>query len=90
MRAVTRELAFMVGVGAAQRTRFREYYDDVSIGDPITPNRAYYVDDTRFDGWVANVALGAIFRVHRHAALRLGYETAPGGLSLGGYLMVSH
>ena len=90
IQAVTRELALMAGAGAARRTRFREYYDDVSIGDPITPNRGYFVDDPRFDGWIANFAVGAMFRVHRHAALRLGYETAPGGLSLGGYLLMSH
>jgi hypothetical protein len=90
IRAVTPELALMAGGGAARRMRFREYYDDVAIGDPITPNRGYFVDDPRFDGWVTNFAVGAMFRVHRHAALRFGYETAPGGLSLGGYLLLSH
>jgi hypothetical protein len=89
IRAVTRELAVMGGAGMAKRARFREYYDDVSVGDPITPNRGYYVDYSQFDGWVANFVVGALFRVHRHAAIRIGYETAPGGLSLGGYLVVS-
>lgn len=88
MFALSRELAVMIGGGAARATRYVEFLDDES--DPelrITPTGSYYVDDELNSKWKPQVVAGALFRAGRSLAFSGGYETALNSVSVGVYLM---
>ncbi len=80
------ELAIMLGGGVARRTHVREYFDEAI--DPITDTGSYYVRNDPFTDWAPNVVVGALFRAGHRLVFRIGYESAPGGASLGAYLVL--
>lgn len=87
--AVTRELALMAGAGLARHETFAEYFHDED--DPelrITSSGAYFVDVEPQPGWGAQFVAGAMIRAGRRIAFRFGYETAPGGMSFGAYIVL--
>ncbi|TVP74660.1 MAG: hypothetical protein EA352_10290 [Gemmatimonadales bacterium] len=88
IRSLTPELALLLGAGAANRNRISEYFD-------LSPERersdvgSYFVEVPDESGWEASAVVGALVRLGPGVVIRLGYETAPGGLSFGGYWMLS-
>lgn len=88
MYAVTPELAFMAGGGIVRQSRYREFFHDEDEGEErITLTGGYYVDDDGGSGWVPQFVGGVLFRAGPRLAFRFGYETAPGGMSIGGYFV---
>lgn len=88
VRALTPELALLAGVGAANRNRIREYFD-------LSPDRersdvgSYFVEVPDQSGWEPSAVVGALLRLGPGVVVRFGYESAPGGFSVGGYWMMS-
>ena len=88
MVAITPELVVMGGAGIARRTRFREFFhDEQDPSERITPTGGYYVDDDDGSGWEPQFVGGVMFRAGPRLAFRFGYETAPGGMSIGAYIV---
>lgn len=88
MYAVTPELAFLGGVGIVRKTQFREFFhDEIDPAERVTPTGGYYVDDDAGSGWEPQAVFGALFRAGARLAFRVGYETAPGGMSVGAYIV---
>jgi hypothetical protein len=88
MYAVTPELAFLAGAGIVRKTVFREFFhDEQDPAERITPTGGYYVDDDEGSGWEPQFVGGVLFRAGPRLAFRIGYETAPGGMSVGAYIV---
>lgn len=88
MYAITPELAVLLGAGIVEKTRFREFFhDEQDPAERITPTGGYYVDDEEGSGWEPQFVGGVLFRAGRRLAFRIGYETAPGGMSVGAYIV---
>jgi hypothetical protein len=88
MYAITPEFAFMGGGGIVRQSTYREFFH--SEADPaqrITETGGYYVDDEDEGGWVPQAVVGLLLRAGNRLAFRFGYETAPGGMSLGAYII---
>jgi hypothetical protein len=86
--ALTRELALLIGGGMARHSSYAEYFDNEN--DPelrITESGSYYVDFDPQPGWGVQFVAGAMLRAGNRLAFRFGYETAPGGMSVGGYIV---
>jgi hypothetical protein len=86
MYAITPEFALMLGAGMARTTRLREYFHDTDdeigrIGD----SGAYFVLHETEPTWGVQGVAGLLFRAGRNLVFRFGYETAPGGMSVGIY-----
>jgi len=85
------EVAFLLGVGAARHARFGEYSDGTN--DPelrITDDGSYWAPHVPASEWRAQAVLGVLMRLGSRIVVRFGYETAPGGISAGGYWVFSH
>jgi hypothetical protein len=88
MYAVTPELVVMAGAGIARRSTYREFFhDEQDAAERITPTGGYYVDDDDGSGWEPQFVGGVMFRAGPRLAFRFGYETAPGGMSIGAYIV---
>jgi hypothetical protein len=87
--AFSGEFALMVGGGAARLQQFREYIDDTDDADQrITWEGNYLVPHNPQGGWRPQAVIHGMFRVGNRVAFSFGYETAPGSMSIGAYLMV--
>lgn len=86
MYAITREFMFMLGGGLARTRSVREYFDESE--DPITETGQYFVDHQPDPETTLQLVAGMMIRAGDRLAFRFGYETAPGGMSLGGYFVV--
>jgi hypothetical protein len=89
MYALTRELAVMIGGGLARRDQIAEFFHDTNDDDTrITPNGTYFVDNPPGSGWIGQFVVGGLLRAGNNLAFRFGYETAPGGMSIGVYMVL--
>lgn len=90
--AVSPELALMVGGGLVRSHLIREFSENIdreSGEDPrVSEYGRYYVPLEEDPTWTTQVVVGGLFRAGPRLLLRVGYETAPGGISVGGYLVV--
>lgn len=86
MYAVTPEFVFMLGAGAAQKRTIREYFDEEE--EPITETGQFFVDHSTDPSTEIQAVAGMLIRAGNNLAFRFGYETAPGGMSLGGYFIL--
>ena len=79
----------LVGGGIVRRTRIAEYFHEtLDDNERITPNGNYFVDDPETSGWMPQAVAGVLLRAGRSLAFRAGYETGPGGMSLGIYFVL--
>jgi hypothetical protein len=85
MYAITPEFVLMLGAGAVQKRSIREYFDEEE--EPITETGQYFVDHTADPTTEIQGVAGMLIRAGNRLAFRFGYETAPGGMSLGAYFM---
>jgi hypothetical protein len=84
--AFTPEFALMLGGGPARKTRITEFFHDEPDDNlRITETGGYFVNDDPSSGWTGQVAVGGMLRAGNGLAFRIGYETAPGGMSVGAY-----
>jgi hypothetical protein len=86
MYAITPEFMFMLGGGAARKRTVREYFDESE--EPITETGQYFVDHQTDAETELQLVAGMMIRAGDRLAFRFGYETAPGGMSLGAYFVV--
>jgi hypothetical protein len=86
MYAITREFMFMLGGGVARTRSVREYFDESE--EPITDTGQYFVDHDPDPDTSLQLVAGMMIRAGQRLAFRFGYETVPGGMSLGGYFVV--
>jgi hypothetical protein len=84
--AITGEFMLLLGAGAVQSRTVREYFDDSE--DPITETGTYFVDHETDPDLSMQIVGSMIMRAGNRLAFRFGYETAPGGMSLGAYLIL--
>lgn len=80
------EIAFLLGGGVARRSRYREYaevVDDIELVS--TDDGTYWVPFDPASEWGAQAVVGVLMRLSGRVVVRFGYETAPGGMSVGGY-----
>jgi len=83
------EVSFLIGAGRARHSRLVEFADIVN--DPeflVTEDGTYWAPGTPMEEWSVQAVVGALMRLGNHVVVRFGYETKPGGLSLGGYLVL--
>lgn len=92
MYALTPEFAVMLGAGAARLHRIWEFVDDAAFPDdprdPITERGNYFVDHAAGPEWKLQGVIGLLLRAGPRLAFRFGYESGPGGLSVGAYLVL--
>lgn len=92
LRVLTEELALLVGGGLARPRRIREYAENINreLGEEprVSEFGVYFAPEDENPGWTPQLVVGALFRAGPRFLLRVGYETAPGGMSLGAYLVV--
>lgn len=86
MYAITPEFAFMLGAGAAQKRSIREYFDEEE--QPITETGQFFVNHDPDLSTEIQAVVGMLIRAGNRLAFRFGYETAPGGMSLGAYFIL--
>lgn len=87
--AITSEFAFLLGAGVSRWRGVREYIDEEQDPDlRINDTGSYYVDHQLEPDWSAQVVAGMLLRAGRNVAFRFGYESAPGGLSVGAYFVL--
>jgi hypothetical protein len=86
MYAITREFMFMLGGGVARTRTVREYYDESE--EPIVEFGSYYVDHEPDPELEPQAVIGMLMRAGNRLAFRFGYETAPGGMSIGAYFVL--
>lgn len=90
--AVSPELALMVGGGFVRPWLIREFSENIdrTTGEEprVSEFGAYFVPLDEDPAWTTQVVLGALFRAGPRLLLRIGYETAPGGMSVGGYFVL--
>jgi hypothetical protein len=90
--ALTPELALMVGAGAVRPRITREYSElvDWESGDEprVSEYGVYFAPENEEDEWTSQFVIGGLLRAGPRLVFRVGYETAPGGFSIGGYLVV--
>jgi hypothetical protein len=86
MIVVGPEISFLVGAGPVRHSRFREYADIVNDLDLlITDDGTFWVPREPASEWGAQAVVGALMRLGGRVVIRFGYETSPGGISVGGY-----
>jgi hypothetical protein len=86
--ALTQEFAVVLGAGMARKTRYQEYLHEAEPEERITNSGRYFVYDEPGREWVAQAVGGLLLRAGPRLAFRVGYETAPGGMSVGGYFVI--
>jgi len=86
MKVLTPEFAVLLGGGVVRRTMYREYFhneeDQVAR---ITDSGGYYGPHDMDPSWGAQFVVGLLLRLGQNLVVRFGYETEPGGMSVGGY-----
>lgn len=91
MYILTDEFALLLGAGMARHRRIREYFENIDWEQGEEPRISrfgrYYVPHEESPGFSPQLVVGGLFRIGSRVALRFGYETAPGGISIGGYLI---
>ncbi len=89
---LTPELALMLGAGMARSRRIREFSENINRLEGEEPRVSelgvYFVPEEESPGWSPQLVAGALFRAGPRLLFRVGYETAPGGMAIGGYLVV--
>jgi hypothetical protein len=90
--ALTPELALMAGAGVVRPRLTREYSEliDREAGEEprVSDFGIYFAPENEEDEWTSQLVVGALLRAGPRLVFRVGYETAPGGFSVGGYLVV--
>jgi hypothetical protein len=90
MYALTREFAIMVGGGLARLHQIREYVDapeDEVETPPLTPEGNYFVPLGEQE-WKPQITVSGLVRAGNRVAFSFGYETAPGGMTIGLYVVL--
>jgi hypothetical protein len=86
MKVLTPEFAVLLGGGMVRRSMYREYFHDEEDQIlRITDSGGYYVPFDDLSSWGGQLVVGALLRLGQNLVVRFGYETGPGGMSLGGY-----
>jgi hypothetical protein len=80
VRALTGEMAAYAGVGVAQRTRYREYFDSSGQRGRLG---YYWVRSDEESGAVLNTAGGMLFQLGNRILVNLGAELRPAGALIG-------
>lgn len=92
LRVLTEELALLVGVGLARPRLIREYAENINreLGEEprVSEFGVYFAPLEEDPAWTPQLAVGALFRAGPRFLIRIGYETAPGGMSIGAYFVV--
>ena len=89
MYAPTDGFAFFLGAGVVQHTRLHEFFDPAEeVDERITPEGYYIVPGARQEYWTQQAVVGILLRFTTRLAVRMGYESAPGGMSVGGYFLM--
>lgn len=83
MYAITPQFVLMLGAGAARKRTVTEYFDEEE--EPITETGQFFVDNEPDPATELQLVAGMLIRAGTHLVFRFGYETAPGGMSLGAY-----
>jgi hypothetical protein len=86
MYAITPEFMVLLGGGLARKRSVREYFDESD--EPITPFGNYYVDHETEPSTELQLVGGMMIRAGNSLAFRFGYDTAPGGMSVGAYFIL--
>ncbi len=88
--ALTPEFALLLGAGPVRRSLYREFFHDEEDQEArITDSGGYYVPHDPRSSWAGQVVVGVLVRMGQNLVFRFGYETEPGGMSLGGYWVFS-
>lgn len=83
----TPEISFLAGAGPVRRARYTEFASIALDPDEfITNSGAYWVPEAPRTVWEVQAVVGMLMRLSGRIVVRFGYETAPGGMSAGGYL----
>lgn len=83
---LTSEFALLAGGGLVRQSRYREYFHEEEDQEArITDSGGYYVPYDPLSSWGGQVVVGLLMRLGQNLVVRFGYETKPGGMSLGGY-----
>lgn len=83
------EMSFLVGAGHVRRARYTEFASIALDPDEfITDSGAYWAPEDPRTVTEIQAVVGVLMRLGSRIVLRFGYETAPGGLSGGGYLVL--
>ena len=89
MYAPTDGFAFFVGGGVVRHTRLHEFFDPAEeVDERITPEGYYIVPGVRQEYWTQQAVVGILLRFTTRLAVRMGYESAAGGMSVGGYFLM--
>lgn len=86
---LTDEFAILLGVGVARSREIHEFAEMVGVDEDwrVSDNGSYFAPvDVDARQRIQGVA-GMLFRAGDRLAVRFGYETAPGGISVGAYLV---
>jgi hypothetical protein len=81
IRALSREVAIMLGGGMVERTVIREYFDETDQAP--SPSGFYFVRDERDSGWYMNGNAGVLMRAGQNLVWSIGFEARPRSLSAG-------
>lgn len=80
LRPMTPELMIYAGAGLTRRTVYVEYLDEERERGRYG---VYWVEDTDAAAEGVNALAGAFFRIGRNMSLQFGFETQPGGVTVG-------
>lgn len=89
MYAVTEEFALMLGAGMVRTTELRQFSDDNEIDEErMTYEGNYYVPFAETGNWEVQAAASGLIRAHPRFAFSFGYETGPGNMNAGIFLVL--
>lgn len=81
------EVSFLAGAGLVRRARYTEFASIALDPDEfVTHSGAYWVPEDPRTVSEVQAVVGMLMRLGNFVVLRFGYETAPRGMSVGGYL----
>lgn len=86
MRALSEDMAIMLGLGMAERVRIHEHL--IMSNSAETEEGIYYTKNHKYSGWMVNPMVGLLFRGGRSVAFRFGVERGPRWLSGGVYFLL--
>ena len=85
VRAITPQLALILGGGAAKKLTIQEYLDPTE--ERLTDSGFYYVRDDADSGWRPNAVVMALIQSTEQVGITAGFESSPKSLSLGAFLV---
>jgi len=85
LRTMTPELGLYLGGGLSWRTGTYAQYERWEENQPVD---MYWVETGGTSELQGNLVVGGLFRMTSRIALQFGWQTAPGGFTVGGYFRV--